>query len=65
MKSVKVVKVDAVIGELNFQKKEMVNWMNNWKVEEEVIDMAVSSFDDVIHGVEAHLEEFDLQIDDK
>lgn len=56
----KVVKVEAVVREMNFQKNEMIRYMKAWKVNEDIIDMAIDAFDTAIHGVEDHLEHYDL-----
>lgn len=54
------VAVDAVVGEIEFQKKQMIEYLKSWKVDEETISMAADYFDVAIHGVEDHLEHLEV-----
>lgn len=55
--------VTAVVRELEFQKKEMIDYMKEWKVNDDIIDMATTHFDDAIHGIEDHLQHYYIDVE--
>jgi hypothetical protein len=61
VKSLKVVKVEAVVGEINFQKNEMIKYLKSWHIDEDLIDLASDYFETAIHGVQDHMEHYELK----
>jgi hypothetical protein len=57
----KVVKVNSVVSELEFQKNKMIEFMKSYNTNEDDINIAITFFNNAIHGVEDHLEQFDLK----
>jgi hypothetical protein len=57
----KVVKVNSVVSELEFQKNKMIEFMKSYNTNEDDINIAIAFFNNAIHGVEGHLEQFDLK----
>lgn len=58
----KVVSVKSVIKEIQFQRNQMINYMRDCNIEEDAIILAYEFFDIVIHGIEEHLQHFELDV---
>lgn len=57
----KYVKLDDVLNELKFQKKEMLKRLSKCENVQDVIDIAEGFFENAIHGVEEHLEQKEFE----
>ena len=41
----------------------MIDYMKEWRVDDDIIDMATTHFDDAIHGIEDHLQHYYIEVE--